>query len=625
MVFCICHDLQKVIKQSERFILSFFKAMKFQKYLANTCVSEWRLAYVDYKNLKKFIKQNTTPSEDIFLRELQIQLYKVSRFFNSQCDTLQGRLAFIERKIDEEFTNHEQRNRNDRNIMKEIKYARFLLKEYYRYCTYLINFQKLNKIAFVKVFKKYDKIHDTNLKDMFSREFVESIVFMDNRPVDYAQRAVEQLTRIFDFLLVHYPKTIRKYIPTSKKPTAKITTMRYLRGWEKKSDEFVFFRVGCYVGISSLLIIFSIMKIVRNPQMSSDAMWAEMLYIYGGMFIVVLSFFGFSCNLYLWKLYRINYVFIFELNTNHHILTYREFMEFASISLLLWAMCLYFTFHQTLERWISFQYVPLLLIGSYLVILFLPLPVFYYTSRRWFIKTIFRVFTPGFRTVAFKDFFIADLMISLTFFWTSLYLSACLYIAGDPVYCSPKKSWITPTLISIPLIIRLIQCLRRYSDLFLDMDLVNAGKYVLSIVAVYTSSWAVMNFNVHELVYSSLAPLIIWVILATSSAIYSYIWDLRKDWSFQSNDKIFPRKMMTGAVIFNLLLRFNWILTISTFIILNQLLLSFALGCLEVLRRYIWALFRMELEHTQNMERFRAIKDIPLLQEDLQDLEDVDV
>lgn len=609
--------------------------MKFQKYLANSCVSEWRLAYLDYKALKKYIKDSNPPSDDFFLRELQIQLGKINQFFNTQCETLPGRLAFIERKIVEEIgingngtastypsVNQQHESRNSRNTMKDIKYARFLLKEYHRFCTYLINYQKLNKIAFAKILKKYDKMHDRNLKETFVADFTESDIFNDTRPKEYSQKAVERLVGIFEYLLQNYPKVIKKYMPRSKEANAKSTTMRYLRGWQKKNDEFVSFRVGCYVGIALVLTIFSILQMVSMKDfILTEPIWASMLYIFGGMFIMVLSFFGFSCDLYLWKHYRINYVFIFEMNTNHHILTYREFMEFAAISLLLWSLCLYFTFHQTLEKWISFQYMPLILIGSYVVILFLPVRTFYYTSRKWFVKTMFRVFTPGVRRVAFKDFFIADLMISLTFFWTSLYLTACFYISNDPIFCSPRQSWITPTLISIPLLIRLIQCCRRYVDLFLDMDIVNAGKYVVSILTVYASSWAVMHYSWQDGKHGPLLPLIAWIIVATLSAIYSYIWDIKRDWNFKSDDKILPKKMMKGAVVLNLLLRFNWILTISTFIILNQLLVSFALGCFEVFRRYMWALFKMEMEHTQNMEKFRAITDIPLLEDEVLDEE----
>jgi len=576
--------------------------MKFQKYLANTCVAEWKLAYVDYKGLKKYIKLLQSPADDLFIRELQIQVSKISIFYNEQCSTLPGRLAYIQNLLTHET--HSISAARVRIPLKDIKYARYLSREYHRYCSFLINFQKLNKIAFVKILKKYDKVHSRNLKENLEETFLSSDIFKDVRPKVYAAKVEEELEKLFSYMMRFYPKAVHSGI---KSTTAKSTAMKFLRGSENTNDEFAFFRVGMYIGIGLVLLVFSIIKITQLGGVLQEPVYTAVLHIYGGMFIVVLSFFGFAFDLCLWKKNRINYIFIFELNTNHNPLTYKQFTEFAAWSFLVWSLCLYFTFYNTLERWISFRYLPLLLIGMYVSMLFLPLKLFYYPSRKWFVKTIFHVFTPGFRRVSFKDFFIADLMISLTFFWASVYMTSCLYFAADPVFCSPRQSWITPALISVPLLIRFVQCCRRYVDMWLDKDIYNACKYLVSIIAVYASSWAIISNR-------SIVALVIWLVVATASAIFSYTWDVVNDWNITSRDKIIPRRYIRGAVVLNLLLRFNWVLTISTFIIFNQLVISFAFGCLEVVRRYMWALFRLETEHTLNMEQFRATKDIPLLE-----------
>lgn len=588
--------------------------MKFQKYLANTCVAEWKLVYVDYKGLKKQIKTSTSITDDDFVKELKLQLEKITKFFSAQCSTLPGRLAYIERMIYHDIgiryhdSNLEfaEASSLNKHYMKDIKYALFLLKEYHTYCVYLLDFQKLNKIAFVKILKKYDKLYEKDLLDCQLRIFTESPIFQDLRPKVYSEKSEQCLIDIFDYLLRKHPKTIKRRYQGSN---AKSTTMKYLRGHEKKGDEFTFFRVGCYIGISIVLIIFSLINIFTANDMLKDPINSGVLNIYGGMFIVVLSFFGFAVDLYIWKYYRINYIFIFELNTNHIPLTFKQFMEFAAISLFLWSLSLFMTLHRTLEKWIAFHYLPLILIGIYISMLLIPFKIFYYHSRKWFLKSIFHIFTPGFRQVSFKDFFIADLMISLTYFWASLYLTSCFYISGDPILCSPRKSWVTPALISIPLVIRFIQCCRKYKDMWIDRDLINALKYAIAITAIFSSSWAI----IHEKTSLALAT---WIFLATISAIFSYYWDVTNDWNVYSKEKIIPRKYMKLAIVANLLLRFNWILTISTLVLFNQSMISFAFGCLEVIRRYMWAIFRMELEHTHNMENFRATKDIPLLNVD---------
>ena len=579
--------------------------MKFYKYLINTCVAEWRPAYVNYKALKQLIKSMPVKDDNLFISNLQQELQKVQIFFLEQCATLPGRFSFLERRLNEEMNNSTQLK------IPEIKQTRFLLREYHRYCSFLQNFKKLNKIAFVKIIKKYDKAFDTDLKDQIQHIFTDDLIFFDNRPDKYMEKAEQLLESLFQFCKSRYPQVIKATVNSSrmtKNASARSLAMRYLRGKGSINDDFAFFRVGCLVGVSIPLISMSILEIIKL-NLGHDAIWTQVLYMFGGMFIIVLSFFGFSFDLYIWRRYRINYIFIFELNVRDT-LTYKQFTEFAALSLFLWSTCFYLTIHDTLETSISFQFIPLLLIGLYLFILFLPLPILYSSSRRWFLKTLFYIFTPGFRKVTFREFFIADLLISLTFFWTSLYLTACFYVSGKngTSLCRPSSSWMTPLLISIPFIIRLIQCLRKYYDKKRAKNLWNALKYSIAISAVFASSFnSIMKGGV---------TLGIWIFFAALSTGYSYYWDLEKDWNIRGNDKIISKKIIYIVSILNLILRMNWILTINAFLLFDQIFLSFAFGCLEVIRRYMWAIFRMELEHTHNVENFRAIKDIPLLEEE---------
>jgi hypothetical protein len=112
---------------------------------------------------------------------------------------------------------------------------------------------------------------------------------------------------------------------------------------------------------------------------------------------------------------------------------------------------------------------------------------------------------------------------------------------------------------------------------------------------------------------------VVWIILAVISTSYSYYWDLSNDWCIFRKNKLIPRFCLRIAIVLNLFLRFNWILTVNTFLLFDKVLLSFIFSCLEIIRRYIWAIFRVELEHTHNIDHFRVINDIPLLNEDRED------
>jgi hypothetical protein len=123
------------------------------------------------------------------------------------------------------------------------------------------------------------------------------------------------------------------------------------------------------------------------------------------------------------------------------------------------------------------------------------------------------------------------------------------------------------------------------------------------------------------------------IVCAVSSAIFSGTWDILMDWSLFEDWKfrktrIYPNwystyltsRVYIPAIILNILLRFSWVLLISP----DQWLetdqfqgLIFGLAVLEMIRRFIWALFRVENEMVNNIGQFRVVREIPLpLEED---------
>jgi hypothetical protein len=68
------------------------------------------------------------------------------------------------------------------------------------------------------------------------------------------------------------------------------------------------------------------------------------------------------------------------------------------------------------------------------------------------------------------------------------------------------------------------------------------------------------------------------------------------------------------AAVVNLAARFLWTLTISPEsigIFLNPIIFSSILAGLEIARRAIWNLFRMENEQLTNVGKFRVVKEVP--------------
>ncbi len=113
-----------------------------------------------------------------------------------------------------------------------------------------------------------------------------------------------------------------------------------------------------------------------------------------------------------------------------------------------------------------------------------------------------------------------------------------------------------------------------------------------------------------------------WLLFAAISTIYSYIWDLKMDWNLlQKNDRHpYLRKYLTFEpqrnyyiiCISNLLMRLVWIMTLSPSIASffgNANIFTLITGMIEIFRRGVWNLLRVEKEHLQNCGDFKAVPD----------------
>ncbi len=141
------------------------------------------------------------------------------------------------------------------------------------------------------------------------------------------------------------------------------------------------------------------------------------------------------------------------------------------------------------------------------------------------------------------------------------------------------------------------------------MQLVNAGKY-LSTIVMTTISF----YNKDPLMYK------FWIFFLLFSTLYSYSWDLRKDFGFlnlKSKNFLLRDRLYYPWIAFyyfagiiNLVLRFTWLLTLSPSFLKNLLyktLTVTVLGILETFRRTLWNYFRVELENLKYETKYTSI------------------
>ncbi|KAK4409852.1 Phosphate transporter [Sesamum angolense] len=119
-----------------------------------------------------------------------------------------------------------------------------------------------------------------------------------------------------------------------------------------------------------------------------------------------------------------------------------------------------------------------------------------------------------------------------------------------------------------------------------------------------------------------------WRIMAATSSgvttIYNTYWDIVIDWGLlRKNAKnrwlrdkllISNKAVYFVAIVLNVLLRLVWMQLILDFEVpfLHRRAMVALVACLEILRRGIWNFFRLENEHFNNVESYRAFKTVPL-------------
>ncbi|KAF9114965.1 hypothetical protein BGX27_009293 [Mortierella sp. AM989] len=480
------------------------------------------------------------------------------------------------------------------------------LYEFYRSLEMIKNYKVLNHTGFAKILKKFDKTAGWKASKSYTTSKLDSTYFMASSTVEDLISETEDVF-IDNFEQGHRRRGMAKLrIPDAKDKTHYWTAMR----------------IGLYLGLAAPLLVQGLMSAFSEETSEEIPYWDGLILVYAGLFLTILFSCLFGINMYVWAKSRINYKFIFEFDPRDN-LDYHEYFELPVFFVLLLSLAVYFDFGSKLTAHVATAYWPLILIVATSAILFCPLPIAYFTSRRWLISSIGRILASGYYRVEFRDFFLADEMNSLSYSIEQFEFAICAYSqqwSDLARTCSTSQMWITPFLTALPAWFRFLQCLRRYRDtLEWFPHLVNAGKYSASLATIFVYfSYRHYGGNYLKVIYISIASL---------TSIYTFTWDVYMDWGLfrfgkhggGANGHPFLRQELVYseiwvyymAIILDFIGRFSWVVRLIPMNV-NVMVLSFTLALLEVLRRWQWNFFRLENEHLNNCGQFRAIKDIPL-------------
>jgi hypothetical protein len=524
--------------------------MKFGKYLIEHSVPEWKRKYIDYKQLKESIKRcvrfaEATPttvefpdddaqrllhgehdtgndwtsllsgalSEDLnFVRKFREEVMKVCAFLEERCADAKDRYQALlnqcrilegETLIQNQHTEAEVELQVVAKTKDPRKQLRDAIQEYYRMLQLLENYRILNEMAARKILKKFHKARNLDVKPLQSKTKT-SMEVGSEIPKQYLKLSEDLYLGLFD--------------NEDKKRSARKALRINDDGPSIKP--LVIWRAGFMTGLAIPALIAIVYNISVRENPTEDYF---LLQVYGGFSIPIFFFYLFSWCLIILQQAHVNWILIFELDPRSF-MSPIEFEHFASGLLLFFSVNIFLAVNSSILGFSPQIYVMTVLI-VFLSILFCPFKAFYYEGRMWVLETLWRIMTSGFHPVQFRDFFLSDLLSSMTYSFVAIQSAFCItfsYPNGEK-YCVLYNSWLPSLVTSLPAWFRLVQCFRRYYDnRHAHPHLTNSIKYILSITAIIFS--IASKFN------DSKALTALWILFSGCASIYAYLWDVLFDW-----------------------------------------------------------------------------------------------
>ena len=381
---------------------------------------------------------------------------------------------------------------------------------------------------------------------------------------------------------------------------------------------------GVFVGISVQCIIGLVLTMSFESTDDRLAYYSSLLPIFRGVGLLALHVAMFGGNVGQWEFCGINYPFIFNLSPKR--MMNGETVELAGAVILAFVLFvaivlseLYQAKHAdgalvygTPNELFSSALLTMRIVWALVILVSLG-------SFTWIQRTAWRIIAAWWTSqVEFGDFFTADQLTSQVQMLRDLVYVICVTPFNRyTLYDSLEFQGASLGVSLLPYFFRLVQCLRRWRDRDNRMDLVNAGKYTAALLAVG------LGFQ-----RSAPAVRVLGIVAKVVATEYALTWDLYVDWGLMRNPlrgqflrpELWLSRKWTYylAIVIDVVLRHFWILPMAIPSLgprgghfAHECWLTLA-GVLEVLRRAMWNFFRIENEHLNNVEGYRAVHFVPL-------------
>ncbi|GLJ27005.1 hypothetical protein SUGI_0529160 [Cryptomeria japonica] len=312
--------------------------------------------------------------------------------------------------------------------------------------------------------------------------------------------------------------------------------MNSLRPSPHQNSNRKIFSLGLFTGCSWGLIL-ALVLAVCQPHIASyvisKSFITSVLPILSTSILIPFHIYMYGLNVYFWTRTRINYAFIFEFEPG----TELRSLEVVTISTGLFTIAVTSIVAHLLLFPMG-KIIPITIFMVILLFVFLPFDICYRSARFYFIQCLWRILCAPLYKVEFADFFLADQFTSqITSFRSLGYISS--YHASHIFHSNPDNSVCSSPFIHFQYIIavlpywwRLMQCVRRWVDEKDLAQIANGGKYLSALIAVLIR----LKFETS----GTNLFLVLFMISSSIATIYQFYWDVVMDWGLLQRKSVNP-------------------------------------------------------------------------------------
>ena len=545
-----------------------------------------------------------------------VQIYKdkinfIDQFFNSKLEeyitelnNLENKMNFMDNSSSDDSNIGEIKSENN-----EMGYAvswKRAFSSLYNQTSWLHSYHSINSLAVLKITKKAKKIF--NLYNLEISEELKNVKPQFSFFGNSLNKLVELRVRIRKLYS-------NKFNKGNDLITNRELEKRLQGGIKEGKSRLLYLYLGILI---TLIFSYIIFKHIDGKNTNDSFKPFVPFFSFSYIIILVLTLTG--INMTIWEHYKINYRYLFELDPKNNITPNGVFETVAGLAALwmfffvMMKLCLKFGLFGG-----EYTLFPLLMNLSLVILLLLPFQIIYFNCRKGLVRVIIGCLFPiGKNTVRFKHFIFGDVLITLADPFKNLILGYCLMVCTECYLFNTRgpcnRESIPCWIISVyPQFIRFTQCINKfYYSRLCWPHFGNVVKYFIRIINTSMGFFYERDKGKIRFYFR--------IFIGAISTSYNIFWDIYLDWGcgrknnkhFFLREKItFPQMLYYIAIFYNVIIRASWtwhFIPIPSHLSEWKNLLT---GTLDIIRRGLWALIRIENENLNNPEHYRSFLTIP--------------